>query len=367
MKKKKLLILSASTGSGHIQAGNALYEHALRHHQDTLEVKHVDIAEYLSFPVKTTLVNSYAVMIKTLPELWGLLYKQSDRPNTGKYLTKLMQFIKQINSSALYEMINEFEPDCILYTHFLGHYFVEVAPPKWKLHMKTAMLFTDYAIHNILVVPEVDHFFVPTEKMKWIIEKNKTIHPDRVTLSGIPVRPEFFEPADTKKLKKKHGIDPKLPVLLVLAGGYGLSKSDAIISTLFNLETPHQLIAIAGKNDRLVKRLQALNPPDHHQLTVHGWTDQMHELMHIADAIISKPGGVTLTEAHTITTPLIAINPIPGQEDRNAHHMLEHNWGALVHDPNDLLYYASHIDTIGNSNTTTDIPASEIIIQTLFT
>ena len=162
---------------------------------------------------------------------------------------------------------------------------------------------------------------------------------ENITMSGIPVDPVFYENKPLEELKKIYQAGGAQKNILVLSGGQGLAHTDKIISALFKSKANLHIFAVAGNNDKLKHDLEKLFPPANMQLTTLGWTDKIDEYIRIADMVITKPGGLTTTECIILQKPIIAISPIPGQEEYNAEYILENNFGVIAREPEDLLYY----------------------------
>ncbi len=333
---KKLIIISVSNGSGHVRAADAVRKTMNQLHPDVI-AEHIDMVDYIRLPMKTAVVKSYDLMIKQMPELWGFLYHKTDNQTvTGQYhhFSKLMH---RMNAAPLYEKIAEFKPDYILCTHFLPAQAIFDAPKKYAYRGMMGAVMTDYYNHSFLVHKKIDQYFVATEKLKWLLE-TRGIEKDKITASGIPVDPVFYETKSVADLKKKHGFKDSEHIVLVLSGGQGLAKIDNIVTELCSINMPITIIAIAGSNERLRKKLTNLKTPKHCTLHTIGWTDEIDEYMRFSDVIITKPGGMTTTECVVLDKPIVAIQPIPGQEEYNAEYILEHQHGHIAHSPNDLMY-----------------------------
>lgn len=336
--KKKVLLISASAGSGHVRAAQALEQTAQQFFSTAMEVTHIDMMEYVALPVKTA-IKSYDIMVKQMPELWGFLYKKSDNIERMDQFRKLTNVLNRINATKLYTYVAEYKPDVIVCTHFLPAQALFAAPEKYKVSAPICMVMTDYDKHNLLMMDGLAHYFVATEKMKHKMVY-EGIAQDDISVTGIPVDPLFYEPINKQALQKSHHIPENQPVILVLSGGYGLAHTDEIIPALFELKQPTTIIAIAGHNKALLKSLEELDAPSHITLNAIGWTDAIHEYMTLADAIVTKPGGLTTSECIALGKPIIAIQPIPGQEEQNAEFILENGHGVIAHSRHDVLYYA---------------------------
>lgn len=338
MPKKRLLILSVSTGSGHVRAADAIRKTAAEKYPG-LEVMHVDMVQHVRLPMKITVLRSYDLLIKQLPELWGFLYKKTDDRTVIARYQKLSSMINRMNAAPFCELVRDWQPDYILCTHFLPAQTILEAPKKYGFRIPPSILMTDYDKHMFLLHPRMREYFVATEKMKYKLLRHG-IAPERIIETGIPVDPVFYQEKSAQELKKKYRLPADRPVLLVLAGGQGLAKTEQVVRDLFALKRPVSIVAIAGSNKKLEGDLSALRPPRRVALTVVGWTDAIDEYMRLADIILTKPGGMTTTECIALGKPMIAVQPIPGQEEHNAEYVLEHNFGRVAHSDEDMLYYA---------------------------
>ncbi len=362
---KKLLLISVSNGSGHVRAAEAVRKTMQQLHPD-VTVEHIDMVDYIRLPMKTAVVKSYDLMIKQMPELWGFLYHKTDNATvTNKYhhLSKLMH---RMNAIPLYEKITSFQPDYILCTHFLPAQAIFDAPKKYAYHGKLGAVMTDYYNHSFLVHTQIDQYFVATPKLKWLLEQ-RGIDQEKVTASGIPVDPIFYEKKSILELRTKHGFKPNEHVILVLSGGQGLAKIDNILTELFSLTQPVTLVAIAGSNVALQKKLAKLKAPKHISVRTIGWTNEIDEYMRLADVVITKPGGMTTSECVVLGKPIVAIQPIPGQEEYNAEYILQHHYGQVAHGPHDLVYAVEQaLEHPQKNKTAAPESASRCIAETVY-
>ncbi|MBD3311360.1 MAG: hypothetical protein GF349_02585 [Candidatus Magasanikbacteria bacterium] len=335
-QKKKVLIISIPGGSGHVRAAQAIHKEAQQNFPD-IETKHIDLIDHTTLTMKKAVIDSYDLIVKRMPELWGYLYDKTDNNNIGRKFNKITNQLKKINSYKFYEYINSYKPDIIICTHFLPADIIFNAPKKYKFNVPVTLVLTDYDLHNLWLVSGVSHYFVATEKMKWKIMNSDNRAPS--TLSGIPIDSVFFEKRDPITLKKKLNLPLDKSIFLVMSGGQGFTRSDKVINTLLKIDKDIHIIAITGKNATLKKRLEKINYPDNISMTILGWTDIVHDYVKCSDLIITKTGGLTTTECIACGKYIIATEPIPGQEERNAEYILQNNLGSVVHSPEDLLYY----------------------------
>ena len=332
---KKVLLISVSTGSGHVQAAKALEKTAKAKFPE-MNISHIDMMDYVSLPLKKTIVNSYNILVKQLPEVWGFFYKKTNKLKISKFAQKMAGLLNTLNTGSFYNYLKTTQPDVILCTHFLPiHALSTISSLSAR---KISILLTDYHNHFFQTSPIINHYFVSSAKIKWRMI-HMGIPEENITDSGIPIDLVFYENKQLEELKKKYQTNDEQKNILVLSGGQGLVNTDKIISTLFKSKENLRIFAIAGNNDKLKHKLEELSPPANIQLTALGWTDKIDEYIRIADIIITKPGGLTTTECIILKKPIIAISPIPGQEEYNAEYILENNFGVIARTPEDLLYY----------------------------
>jgi len=359
---KKLLILSASTGSGHTKAGEALVESAKQDYPD-LEVSHIDVLDYVSSPVKHAIFHSYDIMIKQVPELWSFLYKRSDNPRLMRKLRSLTKRLNSFNASKLYDFIEQEKPDYILATHFYGAQLVFAAPKK-RHKPPVGIVMTDYEKHAFLHMPGLDHYFVSTPRMAWKFHALGVPKKD-ITISGIPVLPVFTKASTDTKVKL--GL-PNKKTILLLSGGQGMANITELCNSIIDSGKDLSLVAIAGKSKRLERSLKELKPTKNTNLTVLGWTDKMPAYIAAADIVVTKPGGLTTSECIAMKKPILATSPIPGQEEHNAEYILENQYGNILHSMEDLLYFI-HLSpediAPGYSRLKTKQPAAQVILKTV--
>jgi processive 1,2-diacylglycerol beta-glucosyltransferase len=155
-----------------------------------------------------------------------------------------------------------------------------------------------------------------------------------VIVTGIPISARFSQPIDPAGVRKRYGLRDDLPILLVLGGGFGMGPVAEILAELDKVEHAFQTLVVAGKNEELRRELAVQNR--RHPTHVLGFVTNMQELMAVSDLIISKPGGLTTSEALAMGKPLFILNPIPGQEAANSDFLLEHGAAAKANRVEDL-------------------------------
>lgn len=326
--KYRVLILSASAGTGHLRAAEAL-EKAANAHPEVGEVLHLDALRYTNKMFRRFYGQFYIDLVKSAPVLLGWFYDTQDEP----WKTEKMRFmLDRMNTGPLIRKIKTFQPDLTVCTHFLPAEILAHLIKRDKIDTELSVTVTDYYVHAMWLSRVFHRYFVANEESRIQLE-NIGFPPECITVSGIPVDPAFARERDRSQLRIKHGLRPDIPVLLVSAGALGVSSAERIVEVLGELTEPVQVVVVCGKNEKLRQTVMEQvehypAPCAHLNFKVLGYTNEMHDLMMAADLYIGKPGGLTTAEAMSCGLPMVIYQPIPGQEERNSDYLLEN--GAAV-------------------------------------
>lgn len=343
MEKKKLLIVSASTGSGHARAADAVKKTAELAYPE-FDVKHIDFFDYMNSTMKAALVGSYDLMVMQAPDLWGFVYNATNQPSVSSGLQKMTKTIKHITSSEFAQEIRTFGPDYILFTHmFPADMYIGLVEKKKLPFISHGTVITDYGLHEMWITHLNQQFFVASEKIRWQL-CDRGVKEEHVIVSGIPIDPVFYKKKSAAALKKKLKYKEHEQIILCLSGGQGLVRLDDIVKTIAQRNEPATIITVSGNNASLYEKLKKMKLPAHIRFSPLRWVDNIDEYIRIANVVITKLGGMTTTECIALGTPIIGIDPIPGQEESNTEFVLEHHLGHSARTHDDLLYYLSHIE-----------------------
>jgi processive 1,2-diacylglycerol beta-glucosyltransferase len=310
--------MSASAGTGHVRAGQAL-EKAFQADPRTAEVVHEDALKYTNKLFRDFYSTLYTTLVRNAPTLLGYFYRTSDEP--WKNDTVRLQF-DRLNTRPLVKFIQDFDPHITVCTHFMPAGIISHLIEKEELQAHLSIVVTDMDCHAMWLSRLFHRYFVAIDEAKVHLEA-LGLPPERITVSGIPIDPVFGEPGDRDELRKKYGLRPGIPTFLLSGGAMGVTPAEVVVERLRdNLKCEFQGVVICGKNEGLQKSVAAAVQGDRRFVVV-GFTDKMHELMQLSDLFIGKPGGLTTSEALACGLPMAIISPIPGQEERNSDHLLE--------------------------------------------
>jgi processive 1,2-diacylglycerol beta-glucosyltransferase len=214
----------------------------------------------------------------------------------------------------------------VVCTHFLPSEIISWLKANDKLDTKQAIVVTDMDVHAMWLCRRYEHYFVALDETRVHLAK-LGIAADKITVSGIPIDPLFAETKDKTAMRRKLGLDEDRTTILVSAGGFGVGPIENLVTSLLELKHRAQVVAICGKSAELKAQLDSVAAKvaaqSNVRLHVIGFTTQMDEYMSAADLMVGKPGGLTTCEALAKGLVFVIVNPIPGQEERNADHLLE--------------------------------------------
>ena len=306
----KILILSASIGSGHTKAAESLQK---------IFGKSAQVVDFMSKEISTLnwlTKKIYLAALRFIPDLYDRIYKFADGKKVGvsaRFLSSVLMYLPFVR------LLNKFRPEIVICTHP----FPESAASLWKfLHAKSdknfllATVLTDYSLHEIWIYGEVDAYFVATEEMKRELS-NHCRTGQKIFATGIPIDEKF---SSAKKIPNS------ITTILIMGGGLGLGSIEETLTELDKIKFPLKIIVVAGQNENLLTKLR--RKTFSHPTEIFGYVSEVDKLMAQADLLITKPGALTMTEAFAAGLPLILHAPIPGPEALNAAYATAH--GAAI-------------------------------------
>lgn len=370
---KKIMISYASYGGGHLSAAKNLKESIEKNYPDC-EVFLFDCMKYINRVIDKVCGSTYSSITKNIPWFWGKIYYHTQDP----IFEKILSLSNKVLSYKLGRLLKQIKPDIIISTHFFVGHMCTILKEKGKLHAKLATVITDYGEdpYNEWTCNHkfIDYIFVAHDKIKQKLTE-KGISPDKIFDTGIPISDKFLIPYDKKQILKELNFQENRKTILFFGGGelgLGKNKTLEIFECLINNFPNIQIIAISGKNENLKNSFEKIVKSTNKvpSVKILGFTNRVAEFMAISDLVITKPGGLTSTEALVSNLPLLAMNPIPGQEEENAH-FLETNGAAIwlkksdsidsilkdlfINDNKKLLEMKQNIKKIAKPNSTQDI------------
>jgi processive 1,2-diacylglycerol beta-glucosyltransferase len=321
--KPRVLLLSASSGAGHVRAAQAL-EKAFSARGDCT-VEHIDALHHVSKIFQRLYDKTYISMVRRAPELMGVIYERTDRPWHHR---RRRLALDRLNTAPMIRLLKRIQPDLCVCTHFLPAEIIAWLIAKRKLRARSAIVVTDYDVHAMWLTHTVDRYYLAIDEAAEYLARIG-VPRENLKVTGIPIDPLFAAPMERSAARKRLGLDAEAMVILVAAGGYGIGPIEQLVRDLLALQRPWQIVAIAGKSEKIRKRLEEMAkdggnlPTRNRRLCPVGFTTEMDQYMAAADLMVGKAGGLTTSEALARALPMALVEPIPGQEERNADHILE--------------------------------------------
>lgn len=320
---KRIMILSASVGSGHNVAASVLESH-FRDQPVVEAVKVLDVLSLTSNFYHKLYGEAYFAAVDVVPWLVGWGYDVNDTPfNTDEILSVW----DQVNNVEVAKTIEAYKPDVVVCTHFLPAKLVSLMIKRGGLHATMSVITTDYDFQGMWLSVPFNRFFVARDETRaHMVEIG--LPADRITVSGIPVKAVFSKGVEREAVLERYQLRPDVPMLLISAGAAGGAYTEAIVAQTLRMRSDFQAVISCGRNEPLKDKITAMVAPHANRYRVVGIINDMPDLMRAATLFVGKPGGLSSSECMAAGLPMILINPIPGQEVRNSDFLLEE--GAAV-------------------------------------
>jgi len=311
-----VLFLYASTGSGHLKAARYV-EEALLEKGALVTVTMTDVLSLCCYPVESFVLKAFRTLISRLPNTYRLLYRCTEKNDLFNRLAGLFftRSIEELKRQCLSSRVN-----VIVCTHPLSLLFASRLKREMGPNAPGIMgIITDYEIHRFWLYPGIDRYCVPTDEMREELLQLGW-DKDKVMTTGIPCPVNLNEKAD--------GNSPEKPFWLVSGGGWGLGNLERTTKCLLKKKWASMLLVVTGENHSLYQRLKNLEKKNPDRIWVRGTIPHLYNSMKNALAVLTKPGGLTATEAMILKKPLILLDPLPGAEEKNLRYLVRH--GAAI-------------------------------------
>lgn len=318
-----VLVLTVSTGQGHHSTGQAIVEYI---NKTGNAAKMVDAYEYISPLISESIQKSYLLTTKYTKKACGKVYRQAEKADLTRH-PNFIQIANHVLGNFLKPCFEEFKPDVIVCTHVMATQLLEAYMAKYENQDVITMgIITDFTIHPYWEGAKIDYFITASELLGNQIRKKK-IPLEKVRAFGIPIKEKFALKQTREEACQQLGIENKTTVL-VMSGSMGYGNVIKHIKALDKLDMDFQILVACGNNAGLKKRIEKLK----HRKTIHayGFVDTVDLMMDAAECIITKPGGLSVSESLAKGLPLILMNPIPGQEDRNLEFLLNNGLAQYI-------------------------------------
>jgi len=317
--------------SGHHRASLAV-ENALKELSPSVKTLNINAFRYTNPVLEKVINRTYMGVIKNRPEVWEYLY---DNPKVLKSVQGLRDAIHRFNSKKLNALLKDFDPDCVICTQAFPCGMIADYKKNFSPDLPLVGVLTDHAPHSYWVFGNVDYYITPSELSRQNFMRNG-VSESKIKVFGIPVHSMFTKSHDKDLICKKLGLESGLPVVLIMGGSQGLGPVENIVDALEGTTANFQLAVVCGTNKKLQKILLRRLARYSKKLTVFGHIENVDELMETSSIVITKPGGLTTSEAMAKDLPMIIVRPIPGQELKNTEYLLRQGVGLKADDSEDI-------------------------------
>jgi processive 1,2-diacylglycerol beta-glucosyltransferase len=330
---KKILIFSASIGNGHNQAARAMQESLAEEGYTSMVI---DTLEYISPTFHKILLEGYMSLLRISPRMWGRIYHNTEKTR----FFDLNVFVNKLLANKLKKLINSVQPDAFIATHPFASCMLSVLKGRneWKQPIYT--IITDYTIHPSWINHHINYYFIAHEQLYYLVDIYRHDYA-KFKPMGIPISKKFTDSLDTEELRQRFGIRPEQKSIILSGGGLGLGPMEKVLEGLEKINKPLKIFVLTGLNDKL---FQKVNRSEHrHEVVPLRFVENFHEYLQVADLIVTKSGGLTTAEVLSKQVPMIIYNPLPGQEERNSHFLLNNACALHANVIEQLIYFIEEL------------------------
>ncbi len=319
-----ILILSASYGGGHNQVARALTQE-LQIQAPGIKITTIDYCDLL-FPLINRISQfSYTQSIRHFPVGYALYYQATGNISSDSFWQRRLN---RMGYSELIMLVNRLEPRVIISTFPLPAGVLSQMKEAGVLNIPVVTVITDMCIHSQWIHSKTDLYLVGSPEVAVGLEK-RGVSRDKIGITGIPILPVFKQSINREKVKREFDLDSKAKVLLFMGGNDGIFGTNHFNFLLRDLPPDVQPIIITGSNQDLYERLHSTSYQKY-RVRTYRYVEDIAGLMKVSDLLVTKAGGVTISEAIAVGLPMIIFKPTPGHEEANARFLAKHRAGFVV-------------------------------------
>lgn len=339
----RVLILSVTAGSGHHATAKAIGDQLINL---GAQAQILDVYAYINHLVKATIDKGYLFSSRHMQTLYRLIYQLAENGGAGYFNSNvnIINIINALGATKFARVLTGYNPDVIVCTHVFAAQMVDELKKRKKLEdITTIGIVTDYTLHPFWEdVPRVQYIVTASELLT-LRCLQRGIPESRILPFGIPVHPKFNMELSREAAAAQLGIQPDVPTILLMGGSMGYADHIKILEKLTEMNMEMQLLVVCGNNKKLFNRVSrfASRYEEKNLIKPYGFANNIEVMMSASDCIVSKPGGLTVSEALVKNLPMLLVDPIPGHEERNVDFLVNNGMAALVtkHFPIDEAIY----------------------------
>ncbi|MGP0586372.1 MGDG synthase family glycosyltransferase [Paenibacillus timonensis] len=337
MQKQRVLLLSEGFGAGHTQAAYALSS-SLRKIAPNVQTKVLELGSFLNPRVAPIIITAYKKTVSSQPRLIRMMYRSNYKKSLNRLTTLALH---RIFYTRTIQIIRQLHPDVIVCTHPIPSAVISRLKRLGMLDVPLCTVITDYDVHGAWVSREVNCFLVSTDQVqKKLLERG--VDKNKILITGIPVHPNFWERHHKEDIWLQFGLKD-MPTVLVMGGGWGFMKDEAVNSLLALYREQIQIIFCFGSNEKSLEKMKKDPRFIHPNIHLLGFTKEIDKLMEVSDLLITKPGGMTCSEGLAKGIPMLFHKPLPGQEEENSHYFTQQGWGTPINSLDDITNWVKRL------------------------
>lgn len=337
MHKQRVLLLSEGFGAGHTQAAYALSS-SLRKIAPNVQTKVLELGSFLNPRVAPLIITAYKKTVSSQPRLIRMMYRSNYKKSLNRLTTLALH---RIFYTRTIQIIRQLHPDVIVCTHPIPSVVISRMKRLGMLDVPLCTVITDYDVHGAWVSREVNCYLVSTDQVQKKL-MDRGVEKNKILITGIPVHPNFWERHRKEDIRLQFGLKD-MPTVLVMGGGWGFMKDEAVNSLLALYREQIQIIFCLGSNEKSLEKMKKDPRFIHPNIQLLGFTKEIDKLMEVSDLLITKPGGMTCSEGLAKGIPMLFHKPLPGQEEENSHYFTQQGWGTPINSLEDITHWIKRL------------------------
>ncbi len=307
LQRKRIVIVSASIGTGHMQAAKAIQEY-YEHTEPLAEVRHVDFFAKESLSLDMLIKETYIKLIDIFPMFYDVLYRMSQGEKQGNALQTIVSWLMK---SRMLKLVRQEKPDVLVFTHPFPCGAACILKRQRLINVPIVGVITDYTVHQFWVYPQVDRYCVGSNTLVQPLRESG-IASEKIVVTGMPIRMAYWD----RPLRDYYSGAPVKA--LVMGGGLGLGAIRDVLLQLDKVTGLDHITVVTGYNEDLYDTIVEMKSHFRKPVEVLGYTSKVPALMKESSILLTKPGGLTCREATSVGLPMVFFSAIPGQEEGNA-------------------------------------------------
>jgi len=359
----KVLVLSITAGQGHNATGKALCDMLI---SMGAEAVMIDTYDYINTALSDAVSDFYLMSTALLPGVYGKAYTKAEQKKKSRDYSPTY-VVNKILSLKLKEFVADYAPDVIVCTHVFAAIIANILKKEGKTNAKIVSIITDFTIHPYWQEIDCGDWFISPSKLLNHAAKTRGLDTDKFLHTGIPIHPKFSKRIDKYEARRQLELDEHKNTILLMSGSMGYGNIVKYLKQIDALDVDLQMIVVCGSNKSTYNKIKRMNLKKN--VLLYGFVNNVEVLMDAADCIVTKPGGLTSSEAMAKELPMIIVNPIPGQEERNTEFLLNNGLALkvsktfgidealyyLFNDPLRLKYMRESIRLVAKPNANRDL------------